>query len=721
MSCCWIPVSLLAGEDDRPKIGLVLSGGGARGAAHVGVLKVLEEYRIPIDMIAGTSMGSIVGGLYASGLSPDKIEEMLGEMDWSRALSDSVPREDQNYINKLVSEKFSTPLKLGISSEGVVLRSGAIQGQNVVLALQGLTSHVTHVHDFDAFPIPFRAVATDIVTGDMIVLSSGDLARAMLASMSVPGIFAPEIIDGLTLVDGGLSNNLPVDIVREMGADIIIAIDISTPLLGADEVVNFLDITLQLTGFLTRNNTEMRIQMLSEQDVLIIPELGDIGSASFDRATEAIPMGELAARASETELRALSLSAADYSAYRATLATIPPANNTIRSIVIENDSGLNTEMIAERLGIVVGDEVDIDTLVTEVNTVHAIGVFETVGYRLNHRPEGVDLVYQANAKSWGPNYLFAGMTLEGDLGGSNRFNVTAGYSREELNDKGAIWTSIVGVGEDPRIETQFYQPLTYGLGPFVVANLGMSRDNRSTFHEDHKILEYRLKQNEASIGIGYEFSSRAALLFGIDRLDGRADVLIGNPLAPESDYGDGGFFTRFRYDSLDDRYFPRQGVYIDAWAHQSSASFGADEDMQQWSIRAVKINSFGPHRLALSLFAAGTENGNAVLGRRFNVAGPPNLVGLKPGQLVGQHAAVLKAIYYREYEILPILNINGYIGGGLSYGGAWEDRNDIGSDTAIGSANIFAAAATPLGPVQIGVGFTDKGHINYFTRLGYLF
>ncbi len=719
VSFCMDFQPLLASEEGRPKIGLVLSGGGARGAAHAGVLKVLEEYRIPIDVITGTSMGSIVGGLYASGLSPDQIIEALENMDWPRALSDNVTRPESNYINKVVSEQFSTELKLGINSGGIVLPSGAIRGQNIRLMLQALTSHVAHVDNFNEFPIPFRAVATNIVDGNMVVLSRGDLASAMRASMSVPGAFAPEVIDGITLVDGGLSNNLPVDIAQQMGADIIIAIDISTPLLDAEDIVNVLDISLQTAGFLTRINTEQRLAMLTERDVLIVPELGNLGTAAFDRATEAIPLGEIAARESEVELRALSLNEADYAAYRASFAEIPPVNNTIRSITIENDSKLNINVIAERLDTVVGDEINLDALEAEVRLVHAIGNFETVGYRLNHNPEGVDLIYDANAKSWGPNYLFMGVELEGDIEGDNRVNFKFGYSREELNDKGAIWTTILGVGEEPSIETQLYQPLRHGLGPFLITSAGINRQNRSVYEGDDKILEYRLKLSEVSVGLGYEFNSKVAIVFGMDRLTGHADVLIGDPLAEEADIDDGGFYSRVRYDSLDDRFFPLSGSFIDAWAHQSLTSFGAEEEFQQWKIKALKVRSFGQHRLAFSIFAAGTENGESTVARRFGVGGPTYLTGLKSDQLFGQQAAVIKVIYYREFDPLPFFS--GYIGGTLEYGGAWEDRDDINSDTAIGSASIFTAASTPLGPLQIGVGFTDKGDINYFTRIGYLF
>ncbi|MEC7369331.1 MAG: patatin-like phospholipase family protein, partial [Pseudomonadota bacterium] len=227
----------------RPTIGLVLAGGGARGAAHIGVLKYLEEQRIPVDLVTGTSFGAIVGGLYASGLSAIEIEELMLTMDWQRALVDDIPRADRSIRRKWREDTFSIPGSPGYRNGELRIPSGAIQGQNVILEMQKMTEHVSHITLFSELPRPFKAIATDIVTGEMVVLDHGELAVVMRASMGVPAVFAPIEIEGRLLVDGGVTNNLPVDIARDMGADILIVVDITTPMLDREHIGDIITIT----------------------------------------------------------------------------------------------------------------------------------------------------------------------------------------------------------------------------------------------------------------------------------------------------------------------------------------------------------------------------------------------------------------------------------------------------------------------------------------------
>ena len=245
-------------EDDatpRPRIGLVLGGGGARGAAHIGVLKELERLRIPVDAIAGTSMGAIVGGLYATGVNAEDLEELVSSLDWNAALSDTAAREDMSFRRKQDEREFPINFELGLRGTDLVLPKGVIQGQELDLLLRKLTLHASHITDFDNFPIPFRAIASDIVAGEAVVMDSGDLAMAIRASMSVPGVFAPARIDGRLLVDGGLIGNLPIDVMKEMGVDIIIAVDVEFPLYKSEELKSVLTISEQMLTILIRKET----------------------------------------------------------------------------------------------------------------------------------------------------------------------------------------------------------------------------------------------------------------------------------------------------------------------------------------------------------------------------------------------------------------------------------------------------------------------------------
>lgn len=710
---------LPAVSEERPKIGLVLSGGGARGAAHIGVLKVLEAHRIPVDYIAGTSMGSIVGGLYASGLTPTEIEHAIKTIDWDEVLRDDPDRADEPMIRKELSERFSIGGKAGFRDGKVVLPEGLIAGQKILPILQEMTLPVAHVNDFSQLRTPFQAVATNIVTGEMKVLKTGDLARAMRASMAVPSIFTPTVIDGNLLVDGGLTNNIPVDIAQAMGADIVIAIDISTPYLNRDEISNLLHITNQMTRILTGVNSRERLGMLTERDILIRPPLGDISSADFNRAAEAIPIGQSEAEKHLDELKALALDKQAWSKYVAAKNDIPPNNLQVARTTITNSSELDDRTIENLINTQAGETFNTQKISDDLYNVHSLGNFSTVSYRMDHTADGVDLYFDAAAKSWGPNYLYFGIDMEGDLKGDNLVNLQLGYSREELNPRGGIWTSYAVIGAEPEITTHIYQPLLHNRGPFVAASLSMNRRNQGIYEDDHKLAEYRLKQSEASSSIGWEFSRRSVIQLGVDRIHGRADVLIGDSDLPEPDYDDGGVYVQYRYDSLNHRDFPSEGALFNLWGRKSLDSFGADSEYEQYRLKAGKIFPVGDHRFGLVLHGGTTSSAESTIAGTFQAGGGPLLMGLKQGQLLGQHLAVAQMIYFKEYQPMPVLS--GYIGGMLEYGGAYDERDDINVDNSIGSGSVFFAVTTPAGPLQFGIGAADNGQFNYYARIGHLF
>ena len=322
----------------RPKIGLVLGGGGAKGASHVGVLKVIEELRIPIDMVAGTSMGAIVAGLYASGLSPDEIGREMREMPWDDIFDDEPPRPDRPFRRKQDDEDYLVKRKPGVRDGKIKLPLGVIQGQKFALALNRLTLPVADVTDFDDLPVPFRAVASDIETGEKVVLGEGNLARSIHASMAVPGAFGPVEIDGRLLVDGGISDNLPIDVARDMGADVVIVVDLSEGLKTAEEITSVLSMLGQLSALLTVRNVQEQLATLRPADVYIKPDLRDVKSTSFDKVAEAIGYGEEAARAVERQLLQYGSSPRVYEAYLSARNRLKPQAVVIDFIRFDNQS-----------------------------------------------------------------------------------------------------------------------------------------------------------------------------------------------------------------------------------------------------------------------------------------------------------------------------------------------------------------------------------------------
>ncbi|MEO8486348.1 MAG: patatin-like phospholipase family protein [Betaproteobacteria bacterium] len=288
----------------RPKVCLVLSGGGARGAAHIGVLKVLEEMRVPVDCIAGTSMGSLVGGAYASGMSLPEMEALIKTITTSLLFHESPPRQEETVRRKEDDRSVLFGLELGLRDGEFLLQKGVVSGIQLEAVLRRL-SKIQGSPRFDDLPIPFRAVATDLVNGRAVVFDRGDLPRVMRASMSVPGAIAPAQIGDLLLVDGGLTNNLPVDVARAMGADIVIAVNLGTPLMKREQLGSVLGVTGQMIGILTEQNVRASLGMLRPTDILIEPALGNFSAADFDHLPSTVPIGEAATRAAAARLSPL--------------------------------------------------------------------------------------------------------------------------------------------------------------------------------------------------------------------------------------------------------------------------------------------------------------------------------------------------------------------------------------------------------------------------------
>src|SRR5262249_24125240 len=304
-----------------------LSGGGARGTAHIGVLKVLDQMRVPIDAIAGTSMGAVVGGLYASGLSARDIEKIMTSINWQDAFRDRPPREDLDLRRKEEDETFLVKYHFGVRDWHIVVPKGLIQGQKLIETLRRLTLPVAGINDFDDLPTPFRAVATDLESGDTVVMGSGDLTSAMRASLSAPGVFTPVERDGRLLVDGGLADNVPVDIARAMGVDVVIVVDVGYPLLPAKELNSAPVISSQMLAILIRQNSHAQLATLTEHDVLITPGLGNASAFDFGKVARAIAVGESAAREQGAQLAALAASEAQMRRYvvqREQARTPPP-------------------------------------------------------------------------------------------------------------------------------------------------------------------------------------------------------------------------------------------------------------------------------------------------------------------------------------------------------------------------------------------------------------
>ncbi len=712
-------VPAYAGEDqERPKIGLALSGGGARGGAHVGVLKALEELNVPIDYIAGTSMGAIIGGIYAAGYSADEIEQVLREMDWTAAMSDRPPRREQTMRKKDLDAQFLIPYRIGFNKGGVQLPLGMIEGQHLDQVLHRILLPAQEVSDFDQLPIPFRAVATDLVTGEEVVLSGGSLTDALRASMSVPGAFAPVQLDGRKLVDGGMANNLPISVVRAMGADIVIAVDISTPLLSGEQLTSVVKVAEQLTGFLTRKNTEEQIASLGSDDILLIPELEGVGAADFENADEIVQKGLESAMSRRQDLVSLSTPQTLNRAERAPVLGQPLPVYLVQFITIKNGSVLDDELIRSQLGLEPGKPLDIPELEKAVDRVYGLDVFESVTYNLVRNEDGEQGVeISALPRSWGPNYMQFGLEFSDDFSGNNDFKIGAAYTRNALNSLGGDLRIVAAFGREDELTVDFYQPLDKGARWFVEPQAFIRREQFNVWEDDSLIAKLDISGFGASMGFGRNFGTTDLIRLDYVYFRGNADLLIGVPDFPlDDEVRIGELVFEYRRDSLDNLWFPTKGMFHRLDLRFARDTLGAAFNYEQALAAGTFSFSSGKNTVLLSYEAGYSFDDAAPVERWFELGGFGRLSGLVPDQLSGRHMGLLDLAYLRRLNNIDLFPA--YAGITLEAGNVWNYADDISFSGSRKSGSIFVGVETPLGPVYLAWGYSDSSDSTLYFYLG---
>lgn len=700
---------------ERPSVGLVLSGGGARGGAHIGVLKALEEHGVTIDYIAGTSMGAIIGGMYASGYSASEIERILSDMDWETAMLDRPDRVDRTMRIKELEAQFLIPYRFGFNNGKIQLPLGAIEGQHLDQVFHKILMPVVGIREFDNLPIPFRAVATDLVTGEEVVLSRGSLPDALRASMSVPGVFAPVEIDDRLLVDGGMANNLPVSVVREMGADIVIAVDISSPMLTREQLTSVLSVTEQLTNFLTRRTTEAQIHSMGPDDRLIVPSLGEFSAADFHRAVDIVEKGYEAAMSPENDLAGL----AGFGEGNPEKEPVrQPEHYIVEFIEIENDSVLHDQIIRSRLDVDLGSPVDLATLDRSVDQIYSLDVFKSVTYDLIQNEDGEQgIVVHAVPRAWGPNYLQFGLELSSDFSGNSDFKLGAAYTRNALNMLGGELRITGSIGREDELSIDFYQPVDRKAKWFVQPEVFWSRENYDLWLADANAAELELAGWGAGLGIGRNFSTTDRLKLQYQFGRATASILTGNPgLLEDEELDIGELELQYVHDSLDSIWFPTSGMMHKIEYLYASKDLGAREDYQQATANGTLAFSTGRNSGVLNYELGYSIDDAASVERWYRLGGFGRLSGLAPDQLLGRHVAMATLAYYRKLNNLQLVST--FAGFTLEAGNVWLENDDIGFDDLRYSGSLFVGADSPLGPVYFAVGYSDSDDFAAYFYVG---
>jgi NTE family protein len=731
------PVATAAPTTKRPTVGLVLSGGGARGLSHVGVLKVLEQAQVPVDLIVGTSMGAIIGGLYASGMSADELEHEILALEWGDLFDPREPRQLLSQRRKEEDFEFSPVLRLGFRNGEFRLPSGAVSTRALEAMLRRYTLPTRHKASFDGLPIPFRAVATDMETGQAVVMEHGDLAAALRASMSVPGVFAPLELDGRILGDGGLVNNLPVDVARRMGAEVVIAVNIGTPLAGRETLGNLLGITTQMVNILTEQNVQASIATLTKEDLLLTPPLGKITSADFNRAPELVKIGHDYAQSVREALARFAVPPAQYAAWAAQRQAIADTGLTrgghVGAVRFEGVDATRAQRLNQLVQSRPDQGIDLPRIESDLQQLAATGDYEQVDYRLERIGSSSDeaLVLQLRENSWGPNYVRLGLDLRTDFDGQGAFNLRLSHNRHWVNSGGAEWRNRFQLGETLGAFTEFYQPLDRRANWFVAtwADASLKRIELYDTQGD-AVATGKRRGVQAGVDVGWPIGLQGHLgefRLGLTGSARRAEPELVSASVVDQTAGlstqrwrEGGVRMALISDQLDHANFPSAGHRIksDLVVGRRNAEGAAGTDFIRLDSNFNAVGSWGPHTLNAGARLAYANQIPLGALDEYSLGGFQQLSGYRVGQVTGNYLLFGRLTYYRRMPWSVGVARALFAGGSLEVGNAWADRHDIGLKGLRTGSSLFVGADTGVGPFYLSLVHAARGYTGLYLLLG---
>lgn len=705
---------------ERPRIGLVLGGGGARGGAHIGVLKVLDELRVPVDCIAGTSMGALVGATFAGGAPAERIEREFLAIDWTAALGLRGERALMPMQRKLAGITYSNSIQFSISDGRLRGDGGVLATQNVEELLRLLVGAARWIDDFDALPIPYRAVATDLGKGEMVVLGSGDLTRAMRASMAVPGVFAPVVVEDQVLVDGGMMRNLPVDVARELCADVAIVVAIDLPLPPTEELQSIFALTGRSIDAMIIANERAQLATLTADDVAIRVPVGDISAGDFARVHETIPLGEVAARSVADSLRRYALPEEDYRRWRDRVSTPEAAPLRIGEISFSPLQYASEEYLATRMETHAGDEVTLEELERDMSRIFASSDFARVDYRLRSQAAGGHLLQvDATERPGGRDFLRFDLGLSGSSGGDVLFALRADHRREWMNALGGQWRNALQLGQVSELASVFYQPLDVPQRIFLEAGLAGRRTLEDIFDDGDRAARFDLLQGEAQLDLGVNLGNHARVRSGLRWGVHEFKLDIGTvAIVDEATTRDASVTLGAVYDTRDAAALPSKGSYVGVEAARSGGWLGGEQSYEVVEAVAGHTTRWGDMLLVLAAGAGRTLGGNLPRYRDFQVGGVRSFPALSRGELRGEDYWSGSATWLLQVgDSRALFGQMFFAGIGLQAVNVSGQLDGIDEGTILG-ASLTVGARTLAGPLLLSLGAADNGSVTLHFSLG---
>jgi NTE family protein len=715
---------LLAAEPQarRPKVGLVLKGGGALGFAHVGVLKVLERNRIPVDLVAGTSMGSIVGAAYATGLDLDEMERTLGSTDWGALFGEKIFRQNIDYRLKAGRRReLFGDTKLAMKDGKLAMPQGVVEGQNIRLLFQELFGNPRTPINFDDLPLPYRAVTSDLETGEAYVPSSGDLAAVVRASMAVPGAFSPMLLDGRLLIDGGIANNLTVDVVLNMGADILIVVDLKCDLAKREDLTTPFSISGQMVSMLLAQNAALSLKLVRPQDIVVAPDVNGYTVTDFPKALELMAIGEKTAESMVSTLRRLSVSEAEYQTYLAKRTKRIPTPATIDFIRLKNSSPVSDGKIRHAMKIKSGDAFDPKRVEEDIQRIYQMGYFESVQYSTVTENGATGIEIDAEGKSWLSKYLRFGLALEDNLDGDDRFRLGAIYRSELSGPKGTYYEVLAEIGKTPRFALELYRPVAEDSEYFISPRLSVGRGTLEVSDGDTTIAEYSRTEGSGSLLVGRRLSTFGEATLGYTRGAGKLSREIGDSSLKNFSYDLAEVFVGLDYDTLDRPDFPTQGLRLLSKAASNEESLGAPSNFQEIVTTIGAPWTFNRHTLYLKNDFASTF-GERPLERLHTLGGFLSVSGTLQNSLPASDYNSAGVIYFHRFSEVenPFVNLAFFIGGSYEMTTIHSNDDRFEDHSLIQSGSIYIGADTPIVPMYLGFGAADIGEESIYISIGRL-
>ncbi len=702
----------------RPRIGLVLAGGGAKGGAHVGVLKVLEELRVPVSCIAGTSMGALVGAGYASGIPAAQLQEFLLGIEWASVVGGLGQRDLEPIEQKRAGVTYSNDFELGLKDRRVVVPGGLVNTSSIEDLLRSYVAQARMQSSFDRLPIPFRAVATDMVTGEMVVIDRGDLATAMRASMAIPGAFAPVITDEYILADGGMVRNIPVDVARELCADVVIVVNLVEPPAQREKLQSATQLMSRSMDVMLQANETLQLQTLTDRDVRIDVFMGDIGTADFERVPETIPLGEAAAREAAARLKPLALPEAEYLVWRREVTASQKVEARLAGVRYEGLERVNPEFLAEKSQVSAGHVVDTAKISAEAQRMSALKDFDSIEYRLEGDPSNPTLVWIPHEKRIGPDFLKFDLGMYASEGGDIAFALYGKHRRTWLNSRGGEWRNEVQLGSENLVATSLYQPLDVGQRFFVEPRLAWIRNWEYVFLDGDRIARYRLNDVGGSLDTGMNLGNWSQLRVGYLYTHRKVDVNTGSLLLPEVERDDAGLTASFTFDNRDTPFNATRGGAAAIEYFRSEDSLGADTDWERLEIGLGLALPVRNDVIWMTLAGGSDLSSELPADRTFRIGGPGSFPGFELGEIRSDEYWTASGSYL--WKIKDIQTIRGralYAGLRLQAGQTYERVDSIEEDMMYGGS-LYLTGRTAVGPLTVGFGATSTESYSVWLAIG---